>query len=182
MKALIFNSGLGSRLGALTHDRPKSMVRLGSGETIFHRQLRILSACGIREFVVTTGPFPELLEAEAAPFEAAGCSFAFVPNPVYSETNYIYSMWLARGLLRTGDFLMLHGDLVFDAAYAQAVVDSPLESLGSVNPALPQPCPRPERWRSPHTAASTGRSNGLFWPKAPCGGPAPRSFPPAPPE
>ena len=139
MKALVFNSGLGSRLGELTHDRPKSMVRLGSGETIFHRQLRILSGCGIREFVVTTGPFAGLLEAEAAPFEAAGCSFEFVPNPAYSETNYIYSMWLARDLLREGDFLMLHGDLVFDAAYAQAVVDSPLESLGSVNPALPQP-------------------------------------------
>ena len=38
MKALIFNSGLGSRLGELTADRPKSMVELGSGETICKRQ------------------------------------------------------------------------------------------------------------------------------------------------
>lgn len=140
MKALIFNSGLGSRLGELTKDRPKSMVRLGSGETIFHRQLRVLSSCGVREFVVTTGPFAGMLEAEAAEFAAAGCSFDFVENPRYAETNYIYSMWLARGLLREGGpFLVLHGDLVFDAEYAQAVVDSPLPSLGSVNAALPLP-------------------------------------------
>ena len=139
MKALIFNSGLGSRLGALTAERPKSMVRLGSGETIFHRQLRILVGCGIREFVVTTGPYAEMLEDEVDSFRSDGCSFEFVPNPVYAETNYIYSMWLAREHLRGDDVLMLHGDLVFDAAYAQMVIDSPLASLGSINATLPMP-------------------------------------------
>ena len=99
MKALIFNSGLGSRLGALTADRPKSLVRLGNGETILGRQLRLLSGCGIREFVITTGPFPEKVEAEARRFEARGCTFSFVPNPIYAETNAIYSMHCARGLL-----------------------------------------------------------------------------------
>lgn len=139
MKALIFNSGLGSRLGELTAENPKAMVRLGNGETIFGRQLRILSSCGITEFVVTTGPHPEQLIAATAPYIKKGCSFSFVPNTVYDQTNYIYSMYLARKLLRVDDFLVLHGDLVFDAAYAQMVIDSPLESLGSVNADLPQP-------------------------------------------
>ena len=139
MKALIFNSGTGSRLGELTADKPKCLVRLGNGETIFHRQLRVLHACGVREFVVTTGPFAQMVEAEAAPFRDAGCAFSFVNNPIYDKTNYIYSMYLARDLLADDDFLLLHGDLVFDAAYAQAVVDSPLPSLGSVNAALPLP-------------------------------------------
>ena len=139
MKALIFNSGLGSRLGELTADKPKSMVRLANGESIFHRQLRILYNCGIREFVVTTGPYAEQLEHEVASFQEHGCSIVFVPNPVYDKTNYIYSMFLAREYLRDDDILMLHGDLVFDAAYAQEVIDSPLSSLGSVNETLPQP-------------------------------------------
>lgn len=139
MKALIFNSGLGSRLGKLTAKNPKAMVRLGDGETIFGRQLRVLSSCGITEFVITTGPHPEQLMAAAAPYVKEGCNFSFVPNEVYSQTNYIYSMYRARDLLRGDDFLMLHGDLVFDAAYAQMVIDSPLESLGSVNASLPQP-------------------------------------------
>lgn len=139
MRALIFNSGLGSRLGKLTAKSPKAMVRLGDGETIFGRQLRVLSECGVREFVVTTGPHPEQLMAAAAPYVRRGCTFSFVPNPIYDQTNYIYSMWRARDLLRQGDWLLLHGDLVFDAAYAQGVIDSPLESLGSVNAGLPQP-------------------------------------------
>ena len=139
MKALIFNSGLGSRLGELTANNPKSMVRLDDGETIFGRQLRILTGCGITDFVVTTGPFADQLHAHAAPYVEQGAHVTFVPNPVYDQTNYIYSMHLAAEHLHGDTFLLLHGDLVFDAPYAQAVIDSPLESLGSVNTALPLP-------------------------------------------
>lgn len=139
MKALIFNSGLGSRLGELTAKKPKAMVRLSNGETIFERQLRVLHACGIDEFVVTTGPFSEQLRAAARRLEDRGCSFSFVANEVFDQTNYIYSMYLARDLLREGDFLMLHGDLVFDARYAQKVIDSEIPSLGSINKSLSRP-------------------------------------------
>ena len=55
MKALIYNSGLGKRMGDLTKDKPKSMVMLKNGETIFERQLRLLNECGIKDVVVTTG-------------------------------------------------------------------------------------------------------------------------------
>lgn len=140
MKALIFNSGTGSRLGGLTSNSPKSMVRLlSTGETILYRQLRILHDCGIRDFVITTGPQPEQVMDVASHFVARGCNVAFVPNPIYAETNYIYSMHRAADYLRESDFLLLHGDLVFDAAYAQALIDSPHASAGSVNAALPLP-------------------------------------------
>ena len=48
MKAVIFNSGLGNRMGAFTDHHHKSMARLKNGETIFHRQLRLLSEAGIQ--------------------------------------------------------------------------------------------------------------------------------------
>ena len=54
MKALIYNSGLGKRMGDLTKDKPKSMVELKNGETIFERQLRLLRECGIKDVIVTT--------------------------------------------------------------------------------------------------------------------------------
>lgn len=139
MKALIFNSGLGSRLGSLTTDKPKSMVRLSNGETILARQLRILSSLGIKEYVITTGPFSAQIEAACAPYRSGGCSFVFVNNPLYAQTNYIYSMWLARDYLKDEPFLMLHGDLVFDRSYAYKVIHSSAESLGSVNPGIPNP-------------------------------------------
>ena len=126
MKALIFNSGLGSRLGQLTENKPKSMVCLYNGESIFERQLRILSACGIRDFVVTTGPFPEQLAAVAAKFPAIRVTF--VPNPIYRDTNYIYSMFLARAHF-DDDFLLLHGDLVFNQRLVEKTLANPIPSL-----------------------------------------------------
>ena len=62
MKVIIFNSGLGNRMGGFTQDHHKSMAQLKNGETIFHRQLRLLSAEGVRDFIVTTGPFEEQLK------------------------------------------------------------------------------------------------------------------------
>ena len=62
MKALILNSGLGSRMGALTKEHPKCMTEIGPGETIVSRQLRMLSDAGVREAVMTTGVFAEVLQ------------------------------------------------------------------------------------------------------------------------
>lgn len=53
MKAIIFNSGIGSRMNDLTKDRPKCMLTLYNGETVLHRQIRLLSECGISNFVIT---------------------------------------------------------------------------------------------------------------------------------
>ena len=62
MKVVIFNSGLGNRMGEFTKHNHKSMAVLKNGETIFHRQLRLLSAEGIKDFIITTGPFEEQLK------------------------------------------------------------------------------------------------------------------------
>lgn len=139
MKAVIFNSGLGKRMGKYTECGHKSMVRISSGESIFERQLRLLSLCGITEFVVTVGPFKEqLIEAAKAP-HLAHCNFTFVENPVYDSTNYIYSMYLAREHM-DDDVIMLHGDLVFDRALLEAVLACEDEDCATVNrtKALPE--------------------------------------------
>ena len=81
MKAVIFNSGLGNRMGDFTQNNHKSMARLKDGETIFHRQLRILSAEGIKDFIITTGPFEDQLKSEAADFPEL--NYTFVRNDIY---------------------------------------------------------------------------------------------------
>ena len=95
MKALIFNSGIGSRLNGLTENNPKCMIKLYNGETIFERQIRILSECGIKNFIVTTGPFKEQLYKTADKFK--NLNFEFVENKDYRHTNYIVSMNNAGG-------------------------------------------------------------------------------------
>ena len=111
MKALILNSGTGTRMMDLTADSPKCMITLSTGQTILSRQIRQLEKHGIREIYITTGPFQEKLELHARE-SARSSSLFFVNNPDYASTNYIYSIFLAKELLYD-DIILLHGDLVF---------------------------------------------------------------------
>ena len=113
MKALIFNSGIGKRMGELTAHCPKSMVHLYNDETIFERQIRLLQEAGITEVVITTGPYPEMLEDICSKPCYRNMHFVFPHNEIYDTSNYIYSMYKAREYLND-DILMMHGDLVFD--------------------------------------------------------------------
>ena len=123
-------------MGVLTKEHPKCMTEIAPGETIVSRQLRLLSEAGIREVVMTTGYYDAVLteycESLGLPLE-----FTFVKNPLYAQTNYIYSIYCAREHLRD-DLLLLHGDLVFD----REVVRQVLAFSGScmtVSPTLPLP-------------------------------------------
>ena len=139
MKALILNSGMGRRMGVLSSEHPKCMTEISAMETILSRQLRQLSEAGIREAVITTGPFEEALKQYCAQV-APGMEIIFVNNPAYRETNYIYSIYLAREALRDDDLLLMHGDLVFE----NRVLDQILSAKGS-RMAVSSLAPLPEK-------------------------------------
>ena len=122
MKALILNSGLGHRMGVLTSEHPKCMTEISPVDTILSRQLKLISAAGIREVVMTTGYFDEILVNYCNSLNL-DLHYTFVRNPIYDQTNYIYSIYCAREHLANEDILLLHGDLVFEAS----VLDDMLE-------------------------------------------------------
>lgn len=136
MKALILNSGLGTRLQELTKDKPKCMLKLYNGESILERQIRILSEFGIKDFIITTGPFEEQLHKVAQNFK--NLNFVFIQNKEYKTTNYIFSIYNAREFL-DDDILLLHGDLVFNRAIISKVLNSPIPSLCLYNEEAPLP-------------------------------------------
>lgn len=122
MKALILNSGLGSRMGKYTAEAPKCMVELESKETIVARQLRLLVEAGISEVIMTTGPYEECLKEHIKSL-GLPLEIRFVNNPQYKETNYIYSIYLARKYLQD-EIVLMHGDLVFDGDVLNQIVKS----------------------------------------------------------
>lgn len=121
MVALILNSGLGRRMGVYTSEHPKCMTELTDGDTILSRQLRLLAAEGIDEVVITTGYFNDIL-MEYCNSLGLPIKYSFVYNPEYDKTNYIYSIYCARGELENRDVLMLHGDLVFEGEVLREVL------------------------------------------------------------
>lgn len=122
MKALILNSGLGRRMGALTNEHPKCMTPITACETILSRQLKQIADAGIKEVVMTTGLFDEVLMEYCNSLKLP-LKYTFVKNPVYATTNYIYSIYCAREYL-DDDIVLMHGDLVFEDIVFEEVLSN----------------------------------------------------------
>ena len=136
MKALILNSGLGSRMGVLTSEHPKCMTEISTGETILSRQLRQIADAGIEEVVITTGYYDGVLVQYCLSLELP-IHFTFVKNPIYDKTNYIYSIYCAREYL-DDDIILMHGDLVFENEVFDRVMASEVSCM-TVSSTLPLP-------------------------------------------
>ena len=63
--------------------------------------------------------------------------FTFVKNPIYDQTNYIYSIYCAREYL-DDDIILMHGDLVFENEVFDRVIASPVSCM-TVSSTLPLP-------------------------------------------
>ena len=137
MRALILNSGMGTRMGVHTSEHPKCMTELLNGETIISRQLNMLLACGVTDVVITTGYFNDVL-VEYCRLLALPLNYTFVLNPVYNETNYIYSIYCAKEQLAGEDILLLHGDLVFEESVLRDILAYD-KSCMKVSSTLPLP-------------------------------------------
>ena len=88
MKALILNSGIGSRMGAFTSDHPKCMTEISSGENILSRQLKQISEMGIAEVVMTTGYYDEVLINYCQGINLP-IRITFVHNPLKKQIIFI---------------------------------------------------------------------------------------------
>lgn len=137
MKAIILNSGMGSRMGVLTAEHPKCMTEIFGTETILSRQLRQLQDAGVTQVVMTTGLFDDVLVRYCHSL-GLELDITFVNNPRYRETNYIYSLFCAEEAAAGDDVLLMHGDLVFENAVLDAVLASE-HSCMAVSSTLPLP-------------------------------------------
>lgn len=123
MKAIILASGMATRLRPLSDKDPKPLTEVG-GETILSRIYRSLIDNGVKEIVITTGYLEDKIKKFVKNnFSQLKTDFVF--NPKYRETNYIYSMWLARNFLRNSDVLYLHGDSFYDPVLIKKLINFP---------------------------------------------------------
>lgn len=137
MKALILNSGLGHRMGVLTSEHPKCMTEISTRDTILSRQLRLIAEAGIKEVVMTTGYFDEVLVNYCNSLNLP-LNYTFVNNPIYDKTNYIYSIYCAKDHLRDDDIVLMHGDLVFESELFDKVIANDVSCM-TVSSTLPLP-------------------------------------------
>ena len=110
-------------MGVITKEHPKCMTEISHNNTILSRQLKQLVSFGISEVVITTGYYDKVL-VDYCEVLHLPLKFTFVNNPVYDTTNYIYSIFCARDVLRDDDILLMHGDLVFENLVLETLLES----------------------------------------------------------
>ena len=122
MKAIILAAGIGERLMPLTENVPKPLVEI-NGITLLERMIRSLIENKITDIVITTG-FAEDRIKDFIKEKYPEINITYVKNPIFGETNYIYSLWLAKEVVKDDDIILIHGDMLFDPMLMKRIVES----------------------------------------------------------
>lgn len=112
MQSIILAAGLGSRLGELTKECTKCMVKI-NGITLIERMLRQLDRYGMDRIIIVTGYKGDILKDYVQNL-GINTPVVFVDNSDYRHTNNIYSLWLTRESLEEMDSLVLESDMIFE--------------------------------------------------------------------
>jgi choline kinase len=136
VKALILNSGRGERLRPLTKYIPKALIKIGD-KPLLGYQISNLVDCGIRNIIMTTGPFENKIRKYMKK-EYPEINVAYVKNPKYRTTNYIYSMWLTKKLI-DDDIILFHGDLFFEKKLLKKLIEGKYANCVLVNRKIKPP-------------------------------------------
>ena len=136
MKAIILAAGPATRLRPSTEQTPKCLIDVG-GVTILEKIIQSLIENNVTDIIITTG----YLEQKIKDFmqkKFPQLNVAYVKNPIYDKTNYIYSLWLAKNTIGNDDVILLHGDLLYDLKLMKNVV-SQNKTSALIKRSLPYP-------------------------------------------
>lgn len=130
MNAVILAAGMGKRLGELTEHHTKCMVQI-NGEMLIDRMLTCLSELALNKVVLVIGYQGQKLR-DYIGSTYKGLPVEYIENPVYDQTNNIYSLYLARKILSDDDTLLMESDLIFDVEILRKLMDSDSPNLVTV--------------------------------------------------
>lgn len=109
MKAVILAAGKGTRMGDLTQEMPKPMLRV-RGRPILEHILDGLVQAGIREVCLITGWRAEVIESHFGSGEAFGVRITYARQEVQDGTGRAPEY--AKAFVGSGDFLLTYGDIL----------------------------------------------------------------------
>jgi len=120
MKAIILASGIGKRLLPLTEKVPKPLIEI-NGITLLERMIQSLIENKVTDIIITTGSLEEKIKGFVKN-KYPDLKVTYVKNPIFEETNYIYSLWLTKDIVKDDDVILLHGDLIYDPKLMEKIV------------------------------------------------------------
>jgi len=117
--ALLLAAGTGSRLFPLTQNAPKCLT-LVNDKSILERLLNNLKSQGFKRLVIVTGHEKESI-MDYLGEKLGDISIEYIHSPLYKTTNNIYSLWMARNIIRE-PFVLFESDLVMNSTLLDEMV------------------------------------------------------------
>ncbi|MBT8078007.1 MAG: phosphocholine cytidylyltransferase family protein [Gammaproteobacteria bacterium] len=118
--AVILAAGMGTRLKAENHDRPKGFLKLGE-KPIVEESISRLQEAGINSILIATGHCHDYYDALA---RESGGSIQTAYNASYRDSGSMYSLYCARELVQD-DFLLLESDLIYEQRALTSLMHQP---------------------------------------------------------
>lgn len=122
MQAIILAAGMGKRLGDLTKDDTKCMIKV-NGVPLIDRMLSQLDRNSFKRIIIVTGYKGESLKEHIGTLNVK-TPIIYVSNPIYDKTNNIYSLFLAKDYLAEMDTILFESDLIFEETIIPQLIES----------------------------------------------------------
>lgn len=118
MKAVIIAAGMGSRMKALTKDKPKCMLDF-NGKTLLEHQIDALGAAGVEKIALIKGYKKEKINYP---------DITYYINDNYENNNILHSLFYAEEEM-SDEFIAVYSDIF----YNQDVVKSLIAARGDIS-------------------------------------------------
>lgn len=130
MQVIILAAGMGKRLGELTQNNTKCMIRV-NGVTLIERVLTQFSKLDLKKVIMVIGyKGDELRNFIGDSYK--GLPIEYITNPIYDKTNNIYSLSLAKEQLQQDDTLLIESDLIFEDRVLDKILSDPYPNIALV--------------------------------------------------
>ena len=130
MQVIILAAGMGKRLGELTQNNTKCMIRV-NGVTLIERVLDQFSKLKLNKVIMVIGYKGEELRSFIGD-SYKGLPIEYITNPIYDKTNNIYSLSLAKEQLQQDDTLLIESDLIFEDKVLDKILSDPFPNIALV--------------------------------------------------
>ena len=111
MKIIILAAGQGKRLLPLTKDIPKCLISV-KNKTLIEHSLDRIAKTEIKDVIIIVGHHKEKIIKKLGT-NYKGLKIKYIENKIFTNTDCIYSLWLAKEEAKDG-FIVLNSDTLFD--------------------------------------------------------------------